>query len=324
MKKIILFILYLSIHSVVSCQIISGIILDAKTQSKISYASVYFNATSAGTTSDNAGNFKLDISKNSLSPLTISAIGYYSVTLVNYQTTRPLTVLLTPKIYDLHEVGIKAKSLKRKRKQNMNLFREEFLGTGTNAHYCSILNEKDISFNYDSDADTLKVFAQKPIIVDNNALGYRLTYYLDKFEYYRNARTTFFKGNLIFEDKIGADSIQKQHYNKIRKQTYLGSRMHFFRTLCGYTLKTRFIIQNGFGDEPKFKSLVSRINNEYYLNSPTNLRVDYDRDKSLIQFMKKPVYFDNTGYFDPSGINWKGSMGDQRIADWLPYEYVFE
>jgi len=324
MKKIILVILYLSIHSVVSCQIISGTILDAKTQRKISSASVYFNATYVGTRSDNAGNFKLDISKNSLRPLTISAVGYYSVTLVNFQITRPLTVLLTPKIYDLHEVRIKAKSLKSKRKQNMNLFREEFFGTGTNAHYCSILNEKDISFNYESDGDTLKVFAQKPIIVDNDALGYRLTYYLDKFEYYRNARSTFFMGNMIFEDKVGADSIQKQHYNKIRKQTYLGSKMHFFRTLCGDTLKTRFIIQNGFGDEPKFKSLVSRINNEYYLNSPTNLRVDYDRDKSLIQFMKKPVYFDNTGYFDPSGINWKGSMGDQRIADWLPYEYIVE
>jgi len=324
MKKIILFILGLSIYSTVCGQIIRGSILDISTKSGIPFASVYFNATFAGTTSDKDGNFELDVSNNSSMPLTVSAVGYYSVTLAPFQTGKHLQISLAPKVYELTEAHVKAKSLKAKRQRNLRLFREEFLGTSANAGQCKILNENDISFNYDSDTDTLKVFALKPLEIQNGALGYRLTYYLDKFEYYRKRRSTFFMGNMIFKDEAGADSIQKKRYNTIRKGTYLGSRMHFFRTLCGDTLKTKFVVQDPSGEEIKYKNLVTRVNNEYYLTYSTHLQLSYGRDVSYIIFRKKPVYFDRTGYFDPSTINWKGSMGEQRIADWLPYEYKME
>lgn len=37
---------------------------------------------------------------------------------------------------------------------------------------------------------------------------------------------------------------------------------------------------------------------------------------------KKKVLFEESGYFDPSGILWKGVMGKDRIGEWLPYEYM--
>ena len=324
MKKIILFVLGVSIYSTVYGQIIRGTILDVTTKSGIPFASVYFNATFAGITSDKDGNFELDVSNNGSMPLTISAVGYFSVTLARFQTAKHLYISLTPKMYELTEAHVKAKSLKAKRQRNLRLFREEFLGTSANAGKCEILNEKDISFNYDSDADTLKVFALKPLEIENGALGYKLTYYLDKFEYYRRRRSTFFIGNMIFKDEVGTNSVQRKRYNTIRKDTYRGSRMHFFRTLCGDTLKTKFVVQDPSGEEIKYKSLVFQIDNNSYLEYPKNLHVSYGRDDSYIIFLKKPVYFDKTGYFDPSTINWKGIMGEQRIADWLPYEYKLE
>lgn len=325
MRKMILFVLCVNIYTIASCQLIRGTVIDATTKSAIGFASVYFNATFAGTTSDKDGNFELDISKNASMPLTVSAVGYYSVTLAHFQTARQLVVRLTPKVYELNEASVKAKSLKGKRKSNMRLFRAEFLGTGANADNCKILNENDISFNYYSDTDTLKAFALKPLVIDNRALGYKLTYYLDKFEYYRRVRSTFFMGNMIFNDEVGVDTIQKQHYNKIRKQTYLGSRMHFFRILWEDTLKTsKFIIEGPAHEELKHNQIVLQVDQNKYLGYSKNLHVYYGRSDSYIVFRKKSVYFDKTGYFDPSGINWIGEMGDQRIADWLPYEYRME
>lgn len=325
MRKMILFVLCVNIYSIAYCQLIRGTVIDATTKNAVGFASVYFNATFAGTSSDKDGNFELDISKNTSMPLTVSAVGYYSVTLAHFQTAKQLVVRLTPKVYELNGASVKTKSLKAKRENNLRLFRAEFLGTGTNANNCKILNENDITFNYYSDNDTLKAFALKPLIIDNGTLGYKLTYYLDKFEYYRRVRSTFFMGNMIFNDKIGADSIQKQHYNKIRKHTYLGSRMHFFRTLWEDTVKTpKFIIEDPAHEELNYNQIVLQLDQNKYLRYPKNLHVYYGRSDSYIIFLKKPVYFDKTGYFDPSGINWLGEMGEQRIADWLPYEYKME
>ena len=72
----------------------------------------------------------------------------------------------------MNDVVINGKSLARERERNLNLFREAFLGTTANAEECEIINENDITFNYDSDRDTLKAFASKPIIINNMALGY--------------------------------------------------------------------------------------------------------------------------------------------------------
>jgi len=322
MRKLILLFLFISFYTVAYNQIIKGTVLDKKTNDTICFASVYFNATFTGTTSDRNGNFELDIFKNRSMPLTISAIGYYSVTFDNFSTSKPLMIYLTPKTYELNGVAVAAKSLERKRRRNLDLFKEEFLGTTGYAANCVILNENDITFNYDSDRDTLKAFAMKPIQIDNRILGYKITYYLDKFEYYKNKNATFFRGNIIFSDDAANEQAKEQFYERMRKFTYLGSRMHFFRALWSDKLKSAgFIIKNSTGDYLTYKDIVFQDGDNKYMKYPGNLYVSYNINSCYIAFFLEQVYFDNTGYFDPEGINWKGEMGEQRIADWLPYEY---
>jgi hypothetical protein len=43
----------------------------------------------------------------------------------------------------------------------------------------------------------------------------------------------------------------------------------------------------------------------------------------LIELLKTkdPVFFDNSGYFDGSGVKVIGQMAQQRIGDLLPYDY---
>jgi len=324
MKKITLFLLFLTLCTNAFNQVVKGTIFDQKTDSVICFASVYFNGTFVGTTSDVHGNFELNILKNTSMPLTISAVGYYSVTLNDFSTNEPLIIYLKPKIYDLGEVGIKSKSLERKRRRNLVLFKEEFLGTTDNAQECAILNEKDITFNYESDDDTVKAFALKPILVENRALGYKITYYLDKFEFYKSNQATFFCGNIIFKEDVSTQESQKQ-FAVARERAYFGSRMHFFRTLWANDLHVNgFTITNSNYQTLRYKEIVIQHYNNKYLSFAENLYVNYNKGFSYIQFLKKNVYFDKTGYFDPSGINWKGRMAVQRIADWLPYEYSVE
>src|SRR5664280_3039543 len=99
-----------------------------------------------------------------------------------------------------------------------------------------------------SDKDTLKAFASKPILINNNALGYKITYYLDKFEYYKKDRSMFFAGNMIFNEDLGINETQKQLYGERRNEAYLGSRMHFFRALWADDLKSCLLYTSDAAD----------------------------------------------------------------------------
>ncbi len=328
MKKLLLLLILVNHLSFLFGQIIQGTILDKQTKEKIVYAAVYFSGTFNGTYSDQNGNFKLDVSKNLSMPLSISAVGYYSVTLNNFSTGKPLTIYLTPKIYDLNEVVIKAKSLVRERKSNLLLFKNIFLGQTYNADHCMILNENDITFNYGSAKDTLRAYASKPLQIVNTALGYKITYFLDKFEYDRKSRTFFFKGEIIFNEDFTMNVNQKQLYDLQRRGAYLGSRMQFFRNLWADNLKNaEFVVQNLSGENLNYKNLVfEKSNNKKYLTYPENLIISFKSEfiKSYIVFLRDSVFFDGTGYFDASCISWEGEMASQRIGDLLPYEYVLK
>jgi CarboxypepD_reg-like domain len=325
MKKIILFLVLINSFSIGYAQIIKGTILDKSDNSKISFATVYLNGTSVGTYTDQNGYFELDITKYNSMPVTVSALGYYSITLSDFSKDKALVAFLKPKIFELNEVVINSKSLSRERKLKLFTFRNEFLGTTENGQSCEIINENDITFNYDSDNDTLNAFASKPLVIYNRRLGYIITYYLDKFQYCKKSKSLFYEGSVIFnKDSINADD-QKQTFDRRRKYAYLGSRMHFFRILWANDLKaTGFTILNTSDESLYYNNIViqkddfrkfftynEKIGIGYYSRIPS----------SYIIFLKKEVYFDKNGYFDPSGIAWEGQMARPRIGDLLPYEY---
>lgn len=327
MKKLLLLFLFISFHTTAYNQIIRGTILDKNTKSAIDFATIYISGTYLGTYSDKDGNFELDISKYASLPLTISALGYYSVTLTKSAASDKNIIYMTPKVFELEEVVIKDKSLKNKRKNNLKLFKNAFFGLTPNASQCEIINENDITFNYNSDKDTLKAFASKPILVENRALGYRITYFLDKFELYKRNQSFFFIGNIIFNEDLTNDKLQKQ-LSVNRRKAYLGSRMHFFRALWSNTLDANgFTIKNSVNLVLYYNNIVNQQDSLVKcINYPNKLCICYNSTtpNSYIIFNGKKVCFDKNGYFDPLVIEWAGQMAKQRIADWLPYEYSID
>ena len=256
-------------------------------------------------------------------PLKISAIGYYTATLTDYEYQGQSIVYLKPKVYEIGEAAVKSKSLTRKRKRNLRLFRAEFIGSSVNANNCVITNEEDITFNYGSDRDTLRVFTRKPIQVENKSLGYKVIYYLDIFEYYRRSRALFFSGEIKFIEDVNIEEPNKSYVIR-RENTYRGSRMHFFRSLWANELESNgFIFTNTSNNVVKPESIVVQSEDGYkHLTYSEQLIIGYNQKRySEVSFLKDEVYFDESGYFDPAGINWEGDMANKRVADWLPYDY---
>lgn len=323
MKKILCLSFFIYSFAICYSQVIKGTVIDKQSQCPVGYASVYFDGTFVGTIADQNGNFTLDVSKYVSMPLTISAVGYYSSTTDNFLTATPFIIRLDQKIYSIKEVVVNGKSLEKERKENLDIFKEHFIGTTTNAKKCIILNENDITFNYYSDGDTLKAFASKPILIENRALGYNVLFYLNKFEYYRKSKRVTFLGSIFFDENITFKEQPKRYYDRKRIHAYRGSRMHLFRTLWSEdSLSTGFTLKDSAFNRVSFKSIVKHDSvGQKYLKYKGRLRIDYYNSKSQILFLKKEIILDKTGYFDPTETRWTGELSKRLIADWLPYEY---
>ena len=309
-------------------QVIRGTVLDKDTQKPIDYAQIYFAGSFAGTCTDKDGNFELNVPKAISLPLTVNALGYFSVNVSEYRSGEPLVVYLTPRVYELNEFEIKSGNLKkdkRERERYLIQFRNQFLGRTPNARYCKILNENDIGLF--AEDNVLKAFSSKPILVENKALGYKITFFLDEFKFDIKKSNINFKGNILFNQDMDEKNLQKWKYEKQRKAAYYGSKMHFFRSLWDEKLDTEhFIIRDSLkilsGDKLTGTACDSAGNSIKYLKYQGALWVDYGPDfrGSRLEIKKDTVYFDRNGT-SVDGIRWFGKMGKQRIAEFLPMEY---
>lgn len=326
MKKTIILSFLICLNTILYGQILNGKVIDKQTNAPVEAATVYLNGTFVGTSTDSSGHFSLDVSKYPNMPLSISVIGYYSFILEDFPKDKPLLILLDPKVIELNAIIIKAKSLKSTRKSNMLLFKREFLGTGPNSQKCKILNENDIYFVYSQEDDTLKAYSHKPLVIENKSLGYKLTYFLDEFKFSRYSRNLYFIGNVVFNEDNNIKKSTKRSFDKQRKYTYLGSRMHFMRALWNNDLKSAgFKIKDTKNNFLSFENIVQKDKNDNkFLTFKSDIKVEYKKSSSGIKFLKKYVYFDKEGYFYPLDLQWRGTIANQRISDFLPYEYTIK
>jgi len=141
-------------------------------------------------------------------------------------------------------------------------------------------------------------------------------------------------GNCIFSEDLTLTELQKQKYERRRRTVYNGSRMHFFRSLWENNLVTAgFEIMNNEFKQLRYDKIVTESQGSdngdinKYISAEGKIRVTFHNFRfpfeSLMIINKEYVYFDGTGFFDPLGITWQGEMSKQRIADLLPYEYIY-
>jgi hypothetical protein len=265
-------------------------------------------------------------------PLTISALGYNSINISDYSPDRDILVYLTPILFELKEVVVNAKGKENTRKQNMDVFRREFLGKTENAKECEIINEDDIRFITSTDKDTLKAFSLKPITFINKRLGYKINYYLNKFEYVYSTSINELTGNSLFQEDTTL-TLDRQDFEIRRRNTYLGSKMHFFRSLWQNNLDSAgYTVRNSkrkltYKDLVKFQLSRDPDKSKKYIfySEPQSeiLIIKWlpGKTESGMEILKSSIYFDKNGYHEGQDIIWHGEIAKQRMADMLPFDY---
>jgi len=324
MKQVYLGFLLLSLSQFLSGQILHGRVLDAETQEPIPLASVFFDGTFAGTSTDEKGNFKLDISKYISRPLSFSAIGYSPYSLENLDPGKSYSILLVRDLYEIEEASVIGDGIARKRKAYMRIFKSEFIGLTTNSRRCYIMNEEDITFNYNSDQDTIRARAHKPIEIHNDALGYHLEYHLESFEFVKETQKVSYQGSIVFTFDLAWEGYRSKVFKRRRRYAYVGSNKEFIRKLwqnslksSGYSIRDYSMDKALKYEDVVFLDSLGRKNLKY----PGVLEILYYNYSTKIGFLKEEAFIDQDGFFDPTAIIWSGKMAHQRIADFLPYEY---
>jgi len=330
MKKLPLFCFFIFISLSLSSQVLRGRVLDSETKKAIELANVFLNSTTIGTLTDKEGNFTLNLEGAEKLPIAITAIGYHSLLLTDYSKDRPYEILLNTKTYELGEVVVKSKRTWKERtirSGNMAIFRREFLGQSTNASRSKILNEEDIIFQNIEGKDMLKALSYRPLVIMNDALGYEITYYLDTFEYSPSGSSVRIFGNYIFRDVATEESAKEKAENR-RRLAYLGSTMHFFRSLWNNNPDSAgFIIKDSYNNLlPAGKIAGNEYQEGRYIIAKGEVNISYlsKMNSTMFTLLSDSAFFDKSGYFDPVAINWNGVMAKQRVADLLPFDYIYK
>ncbi|MBK5273399.1 MAG: carboxypeptidase-like regulatory domain-containing protein [Bacteroidia bacterium] len=233
MKKITTILLLLLITGYAfSQQTIKGRVVASFTGAPIQGCSVFINNTSKGTISDIDGRFQLNDIPAGRYELIISSIGYETYAYPFSEAQLPLQIKaeLQLKVKELQNV-VAESSVEEGWDKWGKLFTDNFIGSTPNAAQCKIKNENKIHFRFFKKSNRVVAYADEPIILENKALGYRISYQLEEFEVNFKTRISLFFGYPFFEDINKDRKSLLKRWQRNRDKAYYGSMMHFLHSV---------------------------------------------------------------------------------------------
>ena len=329
-------------------QTISGTVFNDKNEPIVG-ASVYLDGTTFGTITNNNGEFSLSLKTRINSSLVIRCIGYETLVLQDFYDIPFIKIELTTKPYQIKEVVVKRDRFSRK--QKLKVFKEQFLGNTRAGKSCIIKNESDISLYYNETNNTLYATSENPVIIVNEYLGYTITTNLVEFYVVFNQtsiRGEHIKNSLFLVTTLYEDNSNNNvKFNKRRSRSYLGSPLHFFRTLSlNKWDEKEFLLFNGnrpvipnhyftVTDTIDLKKVIiaNNIDDEALLSINSSKIPFFSSFNILYKKRKqsKVIFRTNTIYIDKFGINtspeliqFGGEMGEKRLGDLLPFDYSID
>lgn len=323
LKKIITISIYCIVTNF-NGQNIKGYVLDEITKEPLISASVYFNNTTLGVITNNKGYFEIEKPKIK-TELVISFLGYKDKIIKEFNEEKINNFLMIIKSNELDEVIIYYND-PLTREQKLRMFRKDFLGNIKNKK-CKIENENDLILRYNSRNKTLKVRSKKPIIIFNDYLGYKLEFsliqFLTEYKGFGGKKVSYY-GTTKFSTLT-----QKKKYIKRRKKTYLGSTLHFMRSIYTNSLKlNKFgFIKKGMIVNAKSLIEIKVIKKIAHIKTKTDtLSIVYYKNKinkqSKIIIESREFIIDEYGnYSSNPQILFSGEMGSQKTCQMLPLNY---
>jgi hypothetical protein len=219
-----------------SQRLLKGIVIDAAKNTPLANASVFLNTTAIGSVSDSSGRFSFVI-PNGRYELIVSMIGYetFAQTVSPSDTADFITVKMKIRIKELETILIQPYEKDGWQKWG-RFFLESFIGTSEYSRNCKIKNIDVIKFRLTNKGKELHVFANEPLIIENDALGYRLQYQLEIFQFDFSTHYLLYAGYPFFQPMKGSSARQRK-WNRNRMNVFEGSMMHFMRAIYRNNIK---------------------------------------------------------------------------------------
>ncbi len=331
---------------------IHGKVIDVKSGSTLSNASVFCQNTTTGTISNSEGLFALRLNNGGYD-LVVSYTGYETQVIRVSNSTKDkdsLVIQMKEAEKSMAEVAVTGSAMVADGWNKYGqFFLDNFIGTTGNAADCSIQNKEAISFYFYKKRNKLKVKAKEEIVIINQALGYKIRYQLDSFVNDYSTHVSSYTGYPLFETLTGTAE-QQETWSKNRYRTYIGSRLHFMRSWYDSTLKEEgFQVETLNGpnsdkgtvlDNPYDPAVYSVDSGIVDININGSIRVTYSGQvpnknylvqnhfplnaKTQVSALDMPSGFsieENGYFFEQSEITNMGYWAWKKVADLVPYDY---
>lgn len=336
---------------------LTGRVLDARTSQPLPFATVYINNSSSGTVADSNGVYRLKNIPMGSHELVGSVMGYQtSRQFLRLTQTNPQTVVikLEPADQALSTVTVTARRSPAYTRQ-LRTFSRELLGNRPQARQCRITNPNVLSFT--EEKGHLRTRAAEPLIIENEALGYRLCYNLLHFDFYQGK--LLFAGTVRFDELLTTNDRQRTIWQANRQKVYQGSIQHLLASLltgtheqAGYSVYRAPLTGEGNdqilplvrtterqyigsvaaqalfkpGELPLERRLISDQPLEVYYNRVYSANSPY-RDSpyaySLLLLPKGSLELTiNGGITQSNGFDVRGYLGSERLATLLPADWI--
>ena len=322
--------------------VVKGMVVDDSTNAPLPLANIFIAGTTIGTVTNTDGTYQIKTVPYGTHQVIASIVGYVPkfVTVDMIDTTEKKIVFrLKSQNVQLSPVIIEG-SEQPEWKQNLQKFIAQFFGLTPNAAQCKLLNPEVLDFAGDEKTSELTATVRAPLVIENNALGYRLRYYLKYFKL--KNEELYFNGSVEFEQlhTESADEIMQWKIN--RRNTYIGSRRHFFSTLFhknskeeGFEItsipneqfRSVGFYRNGVEVDPDTLVADGETIYEKKLSSRDILQVVsggglFNKRISRLELKYNSIIiFSNGEIAEPLGILTFGYWSTQRAAEFLPSDY---
>ncbi len=352
--KNIIFLLLVVTSSYAQITRIKGKVIDEKTKEALPFVNIFVGNTTKGTASNEAGEFSFSNLPIGSYNIVASLVGYVSksvpIVVKSENSVVEITISLQLDEKILDEISIKS-SRDKAWEANLKLFKNIFLGITDNANKCKIMNPYTIDF--ETKGDKLLAKASQPILIENLALGYKLTFVMKAFEV---SKTDFLiAGDTFFEEMLASPK-EKTIWQENRLNTYQGSINHFLQSLARRTSTqdgfnvyiypyanakkiTNSFVQNLTNEKSVIKinpdSLISQNGLMTVLDLSKNIEIHYtqktefrgpynDIDYQISKFESKAklVRYNQYGLFENQfDVTVVGAFSNNRVADLLPIDF---
>lgn len=334
--------------------VIEGRVTNQETGEPLHNAHVFLSGTQLGTVTNTSGRYRLSRVPPGSHGLVISFIGFERITRnVVVAPGERLTevVELEPTVYELDEIY--TGNLDERWEKYLDRFTGLFIGETEFADSVDILNPEVLRF----DANFWGRFtaeALAPLQIENRALGYQITYYLDEF--FHNGIVTRWDGDPHFTEMTPADSMQADYWRQNRRKAFYGSIRHLMIALIEERAdEDGFIIYNqrrgihGVSLQDKRRIRGSRLISEadeenlFNIGFSGHLEIVYTHSEedprfvrwagetsrgpatvqtSFLELNENPITIDRDGeILEPYGATQSGYFSFTRLAELTPREY---